>query len=1309
MKVSFFLIKIIFLLIIIINVSKQEREYLPETYKVRDLIFPGNDEIKRFDYNLIEAKVLTKEEITLYLNKQGIHLTVDDCCKEETDFNAWTQRDMKSDSDYIDIYTNAKYIENNKKITYKFPISRIDNRGYSVHHRLWLFDPKSTASTRYNVYLNEVQICSLLPINNGKAFFELNILVESSSTELDIKYDNYAQCFSGARNLLNEDIKTISFEFQDPSRNYSPAIALHWTYYKIIIAYSNFSLKGNSLCDKITNPCISGYFCVGGVCKKCHPSCYDCVNGALSTDCYSKCNTHSSLRTPDKGTCTIGYVDLNAFDDFDIEDIIPPPRNNRLTISFWMYLNSFPQESVTAYINNSFSENINFFFDFANSGLTIKCAKNSGNLLRVKNSWFFVKCAVSFDHEDDEKDSLFIKYFDGTTKYDYKQNSALSQNRTNCGHDFKKYYEPDDYISLHFYYFNKLRHDQYICNVYMKQLVLFREFLPEPYDNKYFSVEKLLTSTLDLPEVLFVIPFDELKRESNKYKIKCYSYPGDIEINEIILSPKETGDTFSLFPPRLFKRLNLLEKNIKFTSPDLVHTSEITLAANTLIGSNDNVPLSCKDNYFLNFQNSILKTSFDQDSSYAGACNPDCLDRTTIFGLGDRKGFCNRKCDDRPNDKCLSSNNELLHLQTEFQCLNNIKEYYDTFYYCEDKDEEKQKENVFYYDPHFTPGNIVIDVRNYNLKSYIIEYWYNPVDCERITSGYTFYTNQIQVKKVESSYNVYTTAHGSQGFTIDDIYLDKWNHILFEVYYDPREERNYKTRVFMETSLNSGNAQLIDFSENPYPLDYIYFCNGRRASCNNLELNWFCGYYRNLRLFNGILAQRHVTFRYDEYYSNILYLSSIIFYYPLYGSYIANNHLEQFNREKSPLIITSTTNSWNFPQYNYCIKPDNKVTANQSSGDNCKLGFNKQNDKCYECDDNAHFLKKIKGGENIKCEANKNFVLKLPSNVEFEMDPFGINIYSSATVTFFIKVYGFSETGKIDIIYLSDHLKLSYNSNFDDTYFGLNLVTFTGTQEVIVSNYYDFRKHFGLWTFISVATYNEADENYFPPMVRFEINHKKMPIVGPLDNLTIKKIHFSDKVYALVQRINVYNTYFIGAHSYEINPNVKTATNSDIYSDLVASSFFIPQNRVSDCTLDKFISGRNEPYDCVPDDDDLLYFDKMNSEPINKFYEFESESNVASDISVCNSGCNICIGSTIYNCSCNFKNKDSKLFLGNVSNHYCKKFDYVNFAKAEDQYINNIPGSGDKFTLHFWAFAYSYVDKVFEGFEIEWKNHVTVK
>ena len=79
----------------------------PETFKKNDLLFPSNDIINNYYYSLIDAKVLTKEEITLYLKNQGIHLTRDDCCEQLEDINVWDR--MNGESDYKEIYSNAKY------------------------------------------------------------------------------------------------------------------------------------------------------------------------------------------------------------------------------------------------------------------------------------------------------------------------------------------------------------------------------------------------------------------------------------------------------------------------------------------------------------------------------------------------------------------------------------------------------------------------------------------------------------------------------------------------------------------------------------------------------------------------------------------------------------------------------------------------------------------------------------------------------------------------------------------------------------------------------------------------------------------------------------------------------------------------------------------------------------------------------------------------------------------------------------------------------------------------------------------------
>ena len=240
-------------------------------------------------------------------------------------------------------------------------------------------------------------------------------------------------------------------------------------------------------------------------------------------------------------------------------------------------------------------------------------------------------------------------------------------------------------------------------------------------------MEKLVTgNTIELPELLFIIPFDELKRENNLYKIKAYSYPGNVEVKDIILSPKESGSSFTLYPPKLFKRLYLLDKNKKFNSSELLVTDDLILGNNVLIGSYDNVALSCEDEYYINFE----MTDLAQNTPYKGTCSKDCpTGKSTFFGLGDRKGFCNRDCD--ANTVCMDENSELLNLKENFTCNNN---YYNMFYYCESAAVDDKNNNIFYYDPNYSPANIVLDMRMYNLKSYIIEFWYFPNECKQITS-----------------------------------------------------------------------------------------------------------------------------------------------------------------------------------------------------------------------------------------------------------------------------------------------------------------------------------------------------------------------------------------------------------------------------------------------------------------------------------------------------------------------------------------------------------------------------------------------
>ena len=511
-------------------------------------------------------------------------------------------------------------------------------------------------------------------------------------------------------------------------------------------------------------------------------------------------------------------------------------------------------------------------------------------------------------------------------------------------------------------------------------------------------------------------------------------------------------------------------------------------------------------------------------------------------GLSENKGFCNYKCYNGGirGPKCLSNNHDLLNLRSNFECNSG---YFEIFNNCDERNDDIEKDNVFLFDHDNGPANIVMDVINYNLKSYIIEFWMFLSECsEAPTTRYIlFYTNQfiMRYNNIDIKYFVDTTPNRIE--TEIDFDRFKWNHFAFEVFYDPKELYDRKSVITLQQHLNSGNTTELDHTENIIPLEYIYFCNGRRASCNNIAMTWYCAYYKNLRLFNGNLAHRYITFRYDEYYWDYKYLlSSIKLYYPLYGHYIANNLLSQYNSKDSALNTNSATNNWNFPQYLYCTKKDPKCDKIE----NCANCFNEN--QCYKCTNKEdYFLNKISGGEKIECKDLKDtndeksyFVLRLPSQANFELKPLEGYPHPGATVTFYIKIYGFTTSGKIDVIYLGDNIKISYYSDLDSANFGLNLVTFkdlSESTETVVSNYYDFRKHFGVWTYISVSSYDKTYENFYPPMVRFEINNKKMPIIGPLDNLSIGTIRFSNELFALVQRLKVYGTYLIGTNTFEIH------------------------------------------------------------------------------------------------------------------------------------------------------------------------------
>ena len=898
---KFFFSKL-FVIFLLINFFHSETRYFPDEYIENDLIIPGDDKRDNYQYNLVDAKVLTKEKITLYIKKQGINLDVDDCCggDDYDKFDAWENiAGIKTLSELQEILSNAKYNNNSNILSYQFPVSRIETEYYKVYHKLWVFD-KNQGNENCEIYFsnnNHVDTTSLTTtLSGGKTFLILEMIFEYNTVTLknEVKINCVTSCSScasctGGPIILDDDFYISNINFKFPSASYSPAISMHWTYYYINLTETdatkrpNFSLKGTGICS-YSNPCVKGYACERGVCESCHASCFDCINGGLTTDCLSKCSPLSSQMLPNRGSCPLGYVDLVQFEDFRVEDIIPPCRNRRLTISFWFYITSLPDEDADPYIYITYDPENKFTFKFRKSYLTVDYHGVESDQLSSLNTWYFVKGGISGSHPI----FLYIKYFDKSSKTfktypgsppDFEGSGSGTVNLCHV------YLEPIDYSEIYFANFTNLFNSEFDFKFYIKEFILFREYLPDPYYNKYFSYEKIFSSSFELPEVMFVIPFDEMIKNDDKYDIKCYSYDGSIIQSSFTITPCYDAEHYTLYAPKNFRPLNLLERNEKFATPDLVIKTQVARDPNTLIASYDNVPLTCIDNYFLTYEH---PEGYD-DTSYIGSCNLDCTENYSMLrGLSENKGFCNWKCSISASAPiCLSNNYDLLNLKSSFKCKTG---YYESYNNCE-KSGEGEKNLVFYYDSYENPANIVIDVIHYNLKSYIIDFWMKPeLDIERGQN--LFYTNQFKI---------YFNGEKTQFYSFENrrnhdfnVRAKTWGHYSIEVYYDPKQPYNKKSTIYLQQNfieLEYKNGQgCAEYSENPLPLEYIYFCNGRKSSCNNLNIGWDAAYYKNLRLFDGNIAQRYILYRYDEYYSEYPFLlSSIKLYYPLYGHYIANN------------------------------------------------------------------------------------------------------------------------------------------------------------------------------------------------------------------------------------------------------------------------------------------------------------------------------------------------------------------------------------------------------------------------------------
>lgn len=1072
-----------------------------------------------------------------------------------------------------------------------------------------------------------------------------------------------------------------------------------------------YTTHGKPTCNAI-DECLEGFKCSGGKCVKCSDNCRYCRID--STVCNPDCSRHS-IRDKITGECIIDYLNLALYSDIEINNI-SPPRTNRVTLGFWTFISNLESMSIS---NNIFSIVIKDYFvisieSLSNDKVNVFCSihekynpdleiQRTSNGLRSKHisinhfsentiepaegRWFHTQCAMSFDHR-----TFYLQTIINNKEFLNEKPLPLINFYTKIDNDdfFRIIYREGDFLTM------KIKNiSQCQSKIYLKNLVLFQEYIPHEIHYMYQNLYNIIDDKDDFPEVIYIIPFSEFKPiNSLKYK-KHPNFTKDTIELKLTSNPKVDSSL-----PLNFKQLVLLEQNEIFSRIDLSSTSSIPIPINTALLFQINKPMTCVNGNWIH----NLKPNQDM-------CLPNCnLNYISYPGVSDKKGFCNLACSGSMS--CPSSAIATIKNSNNYCQAGSTQFYYN----CINED----KSSNLYFSSYFRHANVVLDLEYLNLESYFIEFWYfpdfttdkanylkAPDDNIHERRNYAFYTNAIKLYIWHNSLH-YLRSNGN-GIPIqtvnnnsNNLKFFEWNKVVFNVIYNGVD---YALQVIINNRFDAVYDLGRDIGQK---LTRISFCHLDGGNCGGETIYWASGFYKNLRVWDGEVTQPKSTIQYDDFYPNYQFrLQAIQIFLPFSQFYFKENILSQpANRQlitNPPEPIWQSAyawNDWNFRLYNFASKFDYIATIggrkylNLSPTDIqvCNKGCLRcwSTKECYFCDSGFFLL-------GTECRQIEYYYFKSPNDHQ-DQQIITLPKSNECTITFWLKPIGF-DANPVAMISYGPNLVLQYEKRIDSVDFGLSLYQLTPL--VKLTSVREFRTYFGNWVFISLAYYNNINQAFFPSMMKFEIEKNSYAIdIANLKNINFSfdTLSISPDFFGLVYSLKVYKSFIVGAYGFEQSTYkslfVKPPELINAYTYLAGSL------NDNDCYVSSYF---NNPgvYECKPDHDNRFIIKSVLQN------QFRNDNfNYVSCFSKC---VDYCYNSIETACSCTTQNNNSQMFILNNGALYCQQYKYINWAKAKPQSITvKTARETQRFTMHFWVFAYSYQPNKFIGLEFEWKYHNTI-
>ena len=1021
-------------------------------------------------------------------------------------------------------------------------------------------------------------------------------------------------------------------------------------------------------------------------------------------------------------TC-LQFIDLSKMKDFSFKEL-PSSYSGNYAMAFWIFF-----EDTIRYKNRGlhlkWSRHLQITIQRTNSALTGFCfpqgyysdyVDNDSNFeqkfsdaLNKKSiplltsgpengRWFYVMCSVSYynrkfyiqsDDEEEEENIIAEDLFQSQEKTSYPMRFYLSDLNNNV-----MYKSTLSIINI-----DPER------KIYLREILLFRNFIPFWYSQKFRYMNMRMLSDNQFPALLFAVNFAQFDLETKKLDY-CYyerlygsTYYQRVDTS-MKLYEKDVGSTFELSANFRFQPLCDLSQ-ISFKKYDVKNRTCIDMKDCTLSTikavycMEENVPLICESGLALTIDNSVNPPKvICPDECLVNHESYSYLTPGTAGNLGICNSFCPEESKDSVSDDCTPKIRNMKcnpgYIKIGYKCI----------------DESKNVASALFFSKCFNSPNFYRTISTSTLakisSGYFYEFWMkldNTLiqkycdDAGTSSKEYYLYSTPHSIYK-ENDVNLfyYQIINSAYKVQMPAISRDKWNKIVIETSIDTTGQN-----VYVHTNFEKEILEILSVSPSiSMRLQYISFCSRKEAGdCipGSSNIMWGSAYYRNIRVWD-IRSSSIYTI---QDFNNGLYTEhpkSLVLYYPLDIKNMDNNIIKE--------IISGTDN----------IKVTH-IYSNNFQTDDDVIDYNYETNLIWEL---AHECPIFENPEEkqvlVKKECIKvtDYYLKVPANTPVSLNIEKINTLKpeAYTICIYMKFIGI-----VDSSISAQPVMFLFK---DDTFIVYDIATsylifYIGGSEIEAFRDINFHAYIGKWIPICIANFRSTEPYIHPHMITLSVNKIDIPFTSGYsianNGIHLEKFTLGNEIIAYFSNFKVYTTFIQGNFANFI---------ANEFSDkeiLIDYELHCDDDKNSNCTVDDghdFTDNSSLPC-CVGDYNIYENATLWCTDGKTNYFDVELPND-----KTCN-GCNEYCKTKCYNskdseCSCDMtetiywlrKNKAT-------SKTYCEHPEYIDYSLLNDFELKVPSSSTNESTIEFWFFIYSYntTNINFKEINIIWNNHNKVQ